>query len=395
VHEIVPVLRSIFRRNNSEGVRHTPDWIKLVGLLGWVLVVVGVAGESIFEALEARADGILQTFNEILLTDAQKQASDAKTSAEGAANAAARAQRSADAANLTADSVANKAEKLDRQLAATKNDLDTAKSQLDAAETAEKKEEQALINLAVCLAPRVIPLRSTDEIGDVVDRTMSGSKWITSVDPLRPFAGREAIIEYISFDAEARRAALNIAESLKQAGWKVVKITPVDGIADGTDIEPYNVPLIRRMHEPKEQRMKDEDSHLRALDAADALVGFLHSYNWQAKQGWPQGDDNIPLDGLKVRVGLYPAVAYVSPPGSKVSAETKQQFNQHWREEFRRQKSELAKRREGYLKAIPPSQQAEWKARWERSDKEFEKAEREVEGTGQPCRPLNVSIPQP
>jgi hypothetical protein len=291
------------------------------------------------------------------------------------------AEKTAGKAQKVAGAAASKAENLDRQLGATKTDLDTAKSQLAGAETAERKEEQALINLAVCNAPRVVPLWSTDEIGNIVeDVIMNGSKWTTSVDPLKPFASRQAIIEFVP-DAEARRAALSIAEMLKQAGWKIVRITPVDGIDDGTDIEPYKVPITRMVHESREQQMKDSDSHLRASEAADALVGFLHSYNWQAKRGWPLGDDNIPPDGLKVRVGLYPPVTYVTPPGAKDLAEATAKFEQQ-RENSRKQiEKQQAQTAEDILKRRGPEQAAEYKAHikdfWQEWDKQ-----------PGPCRPL-------
>ncbi len=71
------------------------DWMKVAALLGWMLVVTGVAGEGIAEVFVSMSEGTLQTFNEILLTDATKEAGDAKTSAEGAALAASRANTSA------------------------------------------------------------------------------------------------------------------------------------------------------------------------------------------------------------------------------------------------------------------------------------------------------------
>jgi hypothetical protein len=41
--------------------------------VGWVLVAVGVAGEGIAEGFVSNADGLVQTFNGILLADAQKE----------------------------------------------------------------------------------------------------------------------------------------------------------------------------------------------------------------------------------------------------------------------------------------------------------------------------------
>ncbi|HWZ30423.1 MAG TPA: hypothetical protein VNX18_03775 [Bryobacteraceae bacterium] len=58
-------------------------WITILALLGWILVAVGVAGEGASEALVAKADGLLQNFNDILLSVAMSDASNAR---ERAAN---------------------------------------------------------------------------------------------------------------------------------------------------------------------------------------------------------------------------------------------------------------------------------------------------------------------
>lgn len=52
-------------------------WAKTLVKVGWILIVIGVAGEGVFEVYLTRADGILSTFDNILLTEARKEASDA------------------------------------------------------------------------------------------------------------------------------------------------------------------------------------------------------------------------------------------------------------------------------------------------------------------------------
>ena len=49
-------------------------WAKRLVKIGWILIVIGVAGEGIFEVLVTRADDILGTFDNILLTEARKDA---------------------------------------------------------------------------------------------------------------------------------------------------------------------------------------------------------------------------------------------------------------------------------------------------------------------------------
>ena len=76
-----------------------------------------------------------------------------------------------------------------------------------------------------------------------------------------------------------------------------------------------------------EDRSREWQIHIRSVEAVQALVYFLHSYNWQAKEE-PWGANDIPPDGVKVRVGLYPAATYVSPPGAKDFATVIAQFEQ-------------------------------------------------------------------
>jgi hypothetical protein len=52
-------------------------WAKKLVKLGWILIVIGVAGEGIFEMYVSRADSVLSTFDNILLTEAKKEASEA------------------------------------------------------------------------------------------------------------------------------------------------------------------------------------------------------------------------------------------------------------------------------------------------------------------------------
>jgi hypothetical protein len=67
LHELWPKMFPVFAKR----------WVKKIGFIGWLLVVLGVGGEVIFGLLEYKAQGLLQTFNDILLTDAQRQSSDA------------------------------------------------------------------------------------------------------------------------------------------------------------------------------------------------------------------------------------------------------------------------------------------------------------------------------
>jgi hypothetical protein len=98
--------------------------IKIVGLIGWILVTLGVAGEGIFEGLVSKADGSLQTFNDILLADARDRAARAESTAKSfdaqileARRGTAEAQRDAGIAKKAASEADERAEheKLERE----------------------------------------------------------------------------------------------------------------------------------------------------------------------------------------------------------------------------------------------------------------------------------------
>jgi hypothetical protein len=68
--ELIHEVRNLWRTSKPE----TGPRLKLIGLLGWVLVVAGVAGEGIFEWALSASDAQIQTFDEILVSEAQRNA---------------------------------------------------------------------------------------------------------------------------------------------------------------------------------------------------------------------------------------------------------------------------------------------------------------------------------
>jgi hypothetical protein len=67
-----------------------PDWMKLLAGVGWVLIVLGIAGEGVYEGLVSKYDGALSTLNDTLIAETQKetalalaQAVHAETTARG------------------------------------------------------------------------------------------------------------------------------------------------------------------------------------------------------------------------------------------------------------------------------------------------------------------------
>jgi hypothetical protein len=289
-----------------------------------------------------------------------------------------RATEAAGMAQDRAGTVAKQTAELNRGLLA-------AKTQLETVDAKRAELEKSLVNLAVCNAPRVIPLWSM------------GNKE-TSVDPLKPFA-RQATIEFVP-DAEARRAALNIAGALDKGGWKISRFAPVDGIDDGVDIEPFMAPTPSTPSTMSTQEWQSSwGAEIQSEEAAGAVLDFLHSYNWQATRGWPTDEKGqlihdpkiMPPDSLRIRVGLYPAVTYVSPPGAQHFATAIAQAGQEMEKHRKQIEAEELKREDEILKHLTAQQATEFKARREQRNKE-QKLRMERYSSG-PCQPLIPLLP--
>lgn len=300
MEEVHPLNRLATHNVNTRTRVRTPRrWVlwsqKTYGVLAVMFVIGGIGGEGIFEYLGAKAETTVRNFDNRIAVAAQGEAIEAGTAATGAVD-------DLKIAHKQLNTLTKKAGVLDRQLDATKSDLDASKSQLADAEAAERKEQLALFNMAVCNAPRVIPPQ------------MANGK--DTADPLRPYAGFKASIEYQEFDPEARRAAINLATILKTAKWSVTVLPPVDGLADGVVIGTYTRYSHRDAITDFHQERAYEDQ---SAAPGKALADFLHSYNWEAKV-FPDASEGVFLDGIKVKVGLYPAAtAFVAHGGEELA----------------------------------------------------------------------------
>jgi len=382
--EVVHEAREILFRVK---VRARP-WITLVSLIGWILVVGGVVGEGVSEALVSRADGNIQAFNNTRLADTVTKAGDAEDSAIQASSAANSAVDSARKASSLAGSARKEADASEREIASVRRQVGEAEASLsearDKALSAEQRAQEAqsqLINLAICNAPRVIPEWSIDDRGNMVVGSTAQigglGKLRTSADPLRPMAGQKVFIQFVP-DTEARRAALNLAGTLANAKWDVQPLQIVDGLRDGVSVQPS----MAGTEPSKDGAPQGWSAHVHASESADKLIDFLQSYNWQATRGWPEGapgkllrDPNVlPADSIRVQIGLYPAVVYISPPGEKdlslalaQSEQERQKIRKEMRERLLKQNPAMAKDIEGWDKQL----------------------DSEMERYSGPCRPLS------
>src|SRR5580700_5207639 len=64
--EVAKDLMDGFERSRGREEKRHPLWVSILSSVGWLLIVGGIVGEGIFEAMVSSADGSLQTFNDIL-----------------------------------------------------------------------------------------------------------------------------------------------------------------------------------------------------------------------------------------------------------------------------------------------------------------------------------------
>lgn len=178
--EVIKDIREQFSRYRPS--RKTEKAIVLVSAIGLLLVATGVAGEFVLEALVSKADTLAQSFESILLADAQRSAGDAIERAGNANKEAGFARLDASNANTLAkkyqaqiaDSdarvkvaeaqVATAMARSDEAMAQVRTaDARIAEAQRQAAE-ADRGTAEAKLELAKLTTPRTLSKLQRDEL---------------------------------------------------------------------------------------------------------------------------------------------------------------------------------------------------------------------------------------
>jgi hypothetical protein len=336
--------------------------------IGPILVVLGIAGELIFESrsfvledvLSDKSDKTIDALNKALtraksdVIAISEAARKAKEAADGSTLAAGKAADAASGAKSIASDAINSARLAQENAASVQQQIAKSSAKLTEVEAKAEKTKSDLINLAVCNAPRVI---SNWFIG-APNKASSKSY----VDSLKPMAGQMIFIEVVP-ESEAKRAAINLANALTDAGWNLQKPLKLAAeLRDGVSVEPSEATRQIKLNEKTE--IPDTNPVWKADGVADNLVAFLHSYNWQAKRDWPldekgriiRDEQILPIGAIRVQIGLYPPTVYVSPPGSKEIDDRLRQVQEDRKKmeaELRRQREErLSKQPEQFRKQI-------------------------------------------
>jgi hypothetical protein len=274
--EVIHEVRNIWRLPKLEA----PSWIKLVGLLGWILVVGGVAGEGVFEGALSVSDGQIQTFDEILLANAQRQAGDAADSAERANTAAGDAKTKAESADAAAGNAVAKSDQ-------ATHEVDAFHAELHDSEIILREHIEAIAN------PRHLRDEEDDTDGNGEVRKARYAE-------VKKYPRTRVLIQVFPENKDASDLADDIVLALRSAGWNPRKITE--------DIGPWLIPrgvLIETQENPDFVHEPPPDPKLPPVDlsevrkAASALKDLL--------------DLDLGRDSDKGRVGVRLALNNSEP----------------------------------------------------------------------------------
>ncbi len=256
------------------------------GLLSWLSQKQTSDKENQLRPLSTRVaaiDDLIQKIeqrrSDTAVAAAQKQASDAESHTQELARKNIQLKSALDKEVAESE---KRAEELRKQNLATEDRLAEANRKLGT-------EEDKRLQLEKALSPRTLSLVFGNDGGINIAR-------------LLPFRTMQIAIDFIP-DAEARRAARYVNSIVRNAGWTVTRLRPVDfDLHDGVSILSFTV---RGM--PSNADLADEK---RSRDAAHILAEFLHTFNWAVDTipgaTFSGSHDFLPRDSILVQIGLKP-----------------------------------------------------------------------------------------
>jgi hypothetical protein len=195
VHDAWSMIARWLKRKTSD---HTPSWITVVGIIGWLIVSIGVAGEFWVDEWVNSDDEKVRIVDEQLLQDAQSSASRAAAAAAKAKTASDEAVTKSGEANTTAEGASLKADSVDKETAVLEHRLADLNGDVEAqeprAKLLAKSEAEILEKLSPFAGQKVAvescglvaaPGRDRREVFDTwgeLIHLLSKSKWKHEID---------------------------------------------------------------------------------------------------------------------------------------------------------------------------------------------------------------------
>jgi hypothetical protein len=104
------------------------EWKRRLARLGWILILLGVTGEGLFEGWTSWTDGTLQDWSNTLLLNAEALTGNAAKSAKTAREESTAAKSEANAAKLASGEALKRAHAAERSLAKAEDDAGKAQT---------------------------------------------------------------------------------------------------------------------------------------------------------------------------------------------------------------------------------------------------------------------------
>jgi hypothetical protein len=189
---------------------HAPNWMKVMAAVGWVFIVLGVAGEGVYEGFVSKYDSALSSLNDTLIAETQKETAVALARAVHAETTAKQFDVQIAESNSKAKSAEAIAKGFEAQIA-----------------DAKARTAQAELELAQIKQWRTLKPKQQEEIGAV----LSG------------FAGQD--FAFLAFgDPESMAFLRDINATLKIAKWNRVSAPPGLGGDTAYNVDGIMVPTV-------------------------------------------------------------------------------------------------------------------------------------------------------
>jgi hypothetical protein len=296
--EFFPLNRASVKAN-SMGSDHHPKWVKVIGRVGLILVVLGVVGESRYGAKLEDVQNDIHASDMARLTEAQQQAGDAKKSAEGAAKSASEAKDSAKQADKDAGIALDKSNRANAAASTALSEAVELRTSVKAAENELNEEHNKRIELEKSLTPR----------SAFAIRVEKGKAQLPDLTGFQDMKFDLVLIH----DAEAVRAAGAIVVLLKAAGWirgttTFVEYGTPETPEDGVSVSWFLAP--RRYDTSIPETEEIVRSWMRCEAAGLGLIVFLEDHEWEVHESMDL-DHNVQ-NTIRIKIGFKPN-PYFSP----------------------------------------------------------------------------------
>ena len=200
-------------RGRRTRVREAVPWITLAAAFGWLLIVIGVAGEGYWDAAVSHDDQAITSFDEDKLGSTEKTAGDAQSNAGAAAKAA---QEATDAA-------AHAREESDKASASSSHAMDLAQGARGEADSFERDIVSAKQQAADAESHLADALRQAAQAQEALERiktprSLSHTKEMIAA--LSAFKGTKYVFTSVSQEGDAIDLLKSINDLLQKSGWE-------------------------------------------------------------------------------------------------------------------------------------------------------------------------------